>query len=314
MDMTWIQATVLAGVLLHSAAAARSQTVRTVDFETGNYSQAINLEPCGDMRKPCDCGEGVSIRVVDREAGHPVRAGRYASYHRLTDCHERAEVVAGLAGYDREVWVGFSLFLPDNAQSREYGHIVMQFHDRYGGLAKKIPYCPGFKRGGPSLINVSAGEDGDVKLHIRYQEGACMKTTSIPFGKKTAMYGKWTDFVVHARFINSTEGFYRIWMYEAGTKPVGSDPGQPALAYEGSTYHQHDNGGPAVRTGPYTGNPGRAPDPEFVMYSDEVRIGAADRGVGFWDVAPRGTFTLARTDRKMSRGDTKAMEEKGSKL
>jgi hypothetical protein len=272
--------------------ASRNQEIKIVDFETGDYSQAINLEPCGDKRGSSDCAEGVSIKVVSRDSGHPVRAGQYASYHRLTDSHERAEVVAGLAGYDTEAWIGFSIYLPDTPQSREFGHILMQFHDRYGGLRNKPPYCPGFRRGGPSLINVDRGEDGNVKLHIRYQQDDCMKTRSIAFAKKTTMYGKWTDFVVHARFINSDRGFYKIWMYEAGTKAPGSNPGDPDLVYTGSTYHQYDNHGPAVRTGPYTGDPGRAPDPAFIMYSDEVRIGKASDGIHFWDVAPKGAFTV----------------------
>ena len=272
----------LLGVLL-LCRTGYGQLRSTVDLETGNFSQTIGLNPCGDTQGSCDCAEGVSIDVVNQNQGNPVRDGNYSAYHRLRDCHERAEVVHSTAGYNVDTWVGFSLFIPDNAQSRDYNGIIMQLHDRWGGLSPKPPICSG-RNSGPTTISVNSA--GEVYLHMRYQQGNCMAYRDFTLGRREDMYGKWTDFVINGRFINNANGFIKVWMYEAG-----ADPGEPDATYSGSTYHSKNNNGPAVRTGPYTGNPGRAPEPEFVMYSDEVRIGLSSQGNGFEQVAPSGGTT-----------------------
>lgn len=72
-------------------------------------------------------------------------------------------MVAGTQEYDGEAWFGFSLYLQDNVWSGELGPVIMQLHYRYGGLSDKPPYCFDFKLGGPSLINVSSGQDGKLR-------------------------------------------------------------------------------------------------------------------------------------------------------
>lgn len=264
-----------------------------VDFETGAYNQGCNpiAEACGDKDPGCDCGLNVSMKVVNKNNGHPARSGNHSSYHRLANCHERAEFVSQCSstmGYNEEVWAGWSVFIPSGTAFRidNTSTIITQFHDRWGSPPdnEKPPRCAG-ESGSPTSITLK--EDGKLYLKIRYEDQIqnCMNTKEFVIGSYAQMAGKWTDFVVKARFTNdASRGFFRIWAYEAGTTPVLKKD------YRGSTYWKKNdgttNGGPAFRMGMYRGDPGKVPGDPVVLYTDEYRSGKASTGVDFNDVAP----------------------------
>ena len=264
-----------------------SQTLkRTADFETGDFSQIYRVnrsDACGDTDGPCDCGVNISVRVVSKSDGHPVRSGSHSVYHRLINCHERAEMMVDRFPMNKALWAGWSLYVPK--KYTDHYTILSQFHDTAGQN-----WCPGAGRGGPTALSMhNQGEKLNFKIRYKDLDGNCNRQFNTIVYDVDNMVGKWTDVVVHARLAEDNSGFMRLWIYEAGTIP----PAQPTyeLLDHSTTGSDH---GAAWRIGIYRGNPGHVTGyPEIVIYSDEARWGLVSEGIDFGHVAPDGVSPYA---------------------
>jgi hypothetical protein len=99
------------------------------------------------------------------------------------------------------------------------------------------------------------------------------------------MRGQWTDFVMNANFsCDESTGFLKIWI-----KPQNETWSEmPLVNYQGSTFPDkgEPSAGPNYRTGLYFGNPGKVDGNTMVIYTDEMKAGKEEDGVGFENVAP----------------------------
>lgn len=257
-----------------------------IDFETGDLSQG-RIEDCGDTEGDCDCGVGTSLVITPSNEG-PVRAGNYALKTRVVDCHERAEMkINGTLAGNTEWWIGWSLYIPFDYDVSQ-GGIITQFHDILGGGGSNNNPCPDYQRGGPSLFQFNRST-GKLAFSMRHQRNSCddclTRTTFDNLQDINDMRGKWTDFVVNANFsCDNEKGFFKLWIRQQEE----SWPDKPVLDYKGSSFPNKGNNaaGPNFRTGLYFGNPGKVGGRTMVIYTDEMKAGRADQGVGFMDVAP----------------------------
>ena len=189
----------------------------------------------------------------------PVRAGRWSGRFELrkgdpvVSASIRAELRAEIEPYGAERWYAFSIFLDtwDRDRSQE---IVTQWHHFSNS-------------GSPPLAIVT--HEGQWEISLMDWESPTNETTDTPVGAYRT--GRWTDWVVHAKWSAGADGLLEIW--RDGKKVPGFSPKVGRNAYEQL--------GNYMKIGIYkwdwkqrpAGRPQKPTDTtRRVMYHDEVRI------------------------------------------
>jgi hypothetical protein len=242
----------LAAALITATIAARAETtlLKVADFETGDLSQLGTQKAQGD-----------SLSIVTS----PVRAGKYAAKTllRATDPEvnggQRAEFSDGRKltpiAMEKDYWYGLSIFVPEDFVGPTKSNAVLfQWHTQQGGPS---PVLAIRVQGGEWLINGNATEKRRTLARL-------------PLVK-----GRWTDWVVHARWSAKEDGFWTIW--KDGTEVVN----------ERDIVTQYPEAlGPYAKFGQYH-SVGEVP--QNVVYFDEYRVAGPDGS--FAQVSPPGSPT-----------------------
>ena len=276
----------LTPILIPYAASANLVWTNTFDDELyDNTYRQFQSHQCSSDPDYID-------RSLFKFVSAPVRAGRRAMQHHLRNCDERSEIGVphGVLKKDKEYWLGWSYFVPDNFLQPVSGEpdrsIVQQmlyqasFIDQRNGTT--LFECNGrAKRQGISITKGVPGSymtiapSGDAYNYTiafyRGQDSAgrylfgC-KSFSLPL-----QLDRWSDFVMNVRPSSDPEqGFVRIWLN--GTLYVDE---RVALIRPGV------NAMGAWKIGVYVGDPGHG---ERLIYTDELRVGNADSS--FAEVSP----------------------------
>jgi hypothetical protein len=167
-------------------AQAQSPLLRVADFETGDLSQLRTQKARED-----------SLTIVTS----PVRAGQYAARTllRATDPEvnggQRAEFSDSAKitriEMEKDYWYGLSIFIPEDFAAPAKGDAVLfQWHTQQGGPS-------------PVLAIRVRGADWFITGNATEKRRALAR---IPFEK-----GRWTDWVIHARWSAKADGFWTIW-------------------------------------------------------------------------------------------------------
>lgn len=230
------------------ACAAHAQILKVADFETGDLKQL------GTQKAQDD-----SLTIVTS----PVRAGKHAAKTllRATDPEvnggQRAEFSDGKRltpiEMEKDYWYGLSIFVPEDFRGpTESNAVLFQWHTQQGG---------------PSPV---------LAIRVRGEEWLL---TGNPPGKKRTLAklplvkGRWTDWVVHARWSAKADGFLTIW--KDGVEIVN----------ERNIVTQYpEELGPYAKFGQYHSVDKEIP--QNVVYFDEYRV--AGPGGSYEQVAPPG--------------------------
>lgn len=200
----------------------------------------------------------------------PVRSGNKAARFELRKGTERSEVRQKRAKTNGEYWYGWSVLIPNDFVSDPSFDIISQFHDYQGSnngwWGKAHRHLPLYFK----------TQNGNWYVRGTYQQYPNQKITQT-FVKNIGTYtkGKWTDFVVHAKWSYKSDGFIRVWK-----------DGQLVFSKNGSVYYNLPQG-PYLKVGIYKGDPdwpGSNNISDRVVYFDEIRIGG--ESAKYEDVAP----------------------------
>ncbi len=215
-----------------------SALLKVVDFETGELPQ-LGLQKAQDD----------SLSIVTT----PVRAGKYAAKTLLrvsdpeVNSGQRAEFSDGKKTtkieMEKDYWYGLSIFVPEEFTAPVKSNAVLfQWHTQQGGPS---PVLSIRVQGNEWLINGNATEKRRTLARL-------------PLVK-----GKWTDWVVHARWSAKEDGFWTIW--KDGTEIVN----------ERNIITQYpEELGPYAKFGQYHSVDEKAP--QNVIFFDEYRVAGPD--------------------------------------
>jgi len=171
-------------VFLALFSSLHADLLTVADFETGDLSQMR-------MQK----GSEDSIVLVN----DPVRAGKHAAKTLLRKSDPivskglRAEFSDNRTKIlmDQNYWYGLSLFLPkDFAAPKEKDAVLFQWHTQQGG---------------PSPV-LAIRVRGDEWVITSNGDGKRRTLKRVPMEK-----GRWTDWVVHAKWASTPTGYWSIW-------------------------------------------------------------------------------------------------------
>lgn len=230
------------------ACAQETHLLKVCDFETGDLSQ-LGLQKAQDD----------SITLVTS----PVRAGKFAAKTLLrasdpeVNGGQRTEFSDGKRltkiEMEKDYWYGLSIFVPEEFQAPTKSNAVLfQWHTQQGGPS---PVLSIRVQGGEWLLNGNATEKRRALARL-------------PLVK-----GRWTDWVVHARWSAKADGFWTIW--KDGVEVVN----------EKDIITQYpEELGPYAKFGQYHSVDEKTP--QNVVFFDEYRV--AGPGGSYELVAPPG--------------------------
>jgi hypothetical protein len=155
-----------------------------------------------------------------RSAQITVREGDVAQLGDSGRANERAELDSGKWPLlDREVWCGFSFFVPADFPIVEARLVLAQW--KQSGL-----------EGSPIVAQRFQGGRHYVTIRDLTTRGSWRKTIELP----PIAPERWTDMVYHLRFASDPSGLVEIWL---DGERVASVPGETASPEgEGSFYHK----------------------------------------------------------------------------
>ncbi|GEP43756.1 polysaccharide lyase [Brevifollis gellanilyticus] len=229
-----------------SAAADEAPLLKVIDFEAGELPQ-LGLQKAQDD----------SLSIVTS----PVRAGKYAAKTLLrasdpeVNSGQRAEFSDGKKTtkieMEKDYWYGLSIFVPEEFTAPVKSNAVLfQWHTQQGGPS---PVLSIRVQGNEWLINGNATEKRRTLARL-------------PLVK-----GKWTDWVVHARWSAKADGFWTIW--KDGVE----------LVNERNIITQYpEELGPYAKFGQYHSVDDKTP--QNIVFFDEYRV--AGPGGSFEAVSP----------------------------
>jgi hypothetical protein len=238
------------------AASPNDGLLAHADFESGDLSQLKRQQAADD-----------SITLVTT----PVRAGKFAArtLSRATDRKvsngQRAEFSDRNTPIEmnKDYWYGLSTFVPEDfVAPQKQDAVLFQWHTQQGG---------------PSPV-----------LSIRVQGGDWLIVSSATakrraLGKRPLVKGRWTDWVIHAKWAADATGFWTIW--KDGVEVVS----------ETNVVTQYpEKLGPYAKFGQYHSVQETT---QNVVYVDEYRV--AGPGGSYETVAPPRTVPIG-----MSSGET----------
>jgi hypothetical protein len=176
----------LAFIGLTAIAQGQTPLLRVADFETGDLSQLRTQKAQED-----------SLTIVTS----PVRAGQYAARTLLrasdpeVNGGQRAEFSDSgkitRIEMEKDYWYGLSIFIPEDfAAPTKSNAVLFQWHTQQGGPSPVLAIRAG---SGDWIITGNATEKRRILARL-------------PFEK-----GRWTDWVIHARWSAEAKGFWTIW-------------------------------------------------------------------------------------------------------
>ncbi len=176
-----------------------------------------------------------------------------------------------------ERWYGFSIYLPKNWVNDSNGIIVTQWHQQDSEAAQfqGTPPLAIMTKVGKWCINTRQSWDNTVSGEADVRP---LHTAGSPDGSYAPDLGKWTDWVVYAKWSAGADGELKIWKN-----------GQPLLLDDRARGQNKFDDGKSnyFKIGLYkwTWPETASQKPDRVMYHDEVRIaaGSADH---YKDVSP----------------------------
>jgi hypothetical protein len=235
--------TVGAGAFL-TALAFNSAGVSALDEEHDFDGGQVTLNCSGNCPK-------VSTKYV--------RAGKYSIESTISDSSsniKRTEAVipgtAKFMDYDRDYWIGFSVYLPAGWQVPNDMELLAQIHrSTTGGGQPPVALYTG--SGDWKLTSQSWGGKKDWFLNSVYED-----------------VGRWTDFVIHFKPSDGSNGILEVWK-DGGLVAQRLGPNTP-----------RDSKGPYFKLGIYKG---KYSAPSKTVYHDEFRV-ASGPSASYEDVAP----------------------------
>ena len=229
---------------------------RTLDYDFDFESGQFNL----------NCSGNCPV-ISDKYA----RSGRYAMASTISDDSanvRRTEAVipgrAKLMEYDRDYWIGFSLYLHEGWTAPNGMEILAQIHRKPdpGEVHTQPPFALYSGSGYWKVTSQGWGDKQDWILNCLYDD-----------------VGRWVDFVVHYRPSYTSTGILQVWKDSA----LVADRRGPTTA--------EDKLGPYFKLGIYKG---RYKAPEKTVYHDNFRV-ASGPEAGYADVASSETSPESAT-------------------
>ncbi len=204
------------------------------------------------------------------EVSSPTRAGKTAFKHWVSQCGERSELAMARTEIGGTYWYGWSMFIPADYDHREHYTIVMQLATWPSPRNGEFP-CSG--NGHKISITDSGNLRYDLQRAGKTQDSVCEK-----FQLGDLVKGKWTDFVMHAKWTGDEDGFLKLWMR------IGKEKYEHKIDHKGRTWWNDEDKGPYFKMGAYMGDPKWGGPESRTVYTDEYRLG--DTEADFDDVAP----------------------------
>ncbi|WP_442510796.1 polysaccharide lyase [Novipirellula sp. SH528] len=235
-------------IAVEASAYAQTSLLTVADFETNDLSQLGTQQAQGDslsvVTSPVRAGK-YAVRTLLRASDPKVHRGQRAEF---TDDRRRTKIEM-----EKDYWYGLSVFIPgDFAAPTKTDAVIFQWHTQQGG---------------PSPVLAIRVQSGEWKITSDATEKR-RTLAKLPFEK-----GRWTDWVVHARWSAEAKGFWTIW--KDGIEVVN----------ESGIITQYPEAlGPYAKFGQY-----HSVDevPQNIVYFDEYRVAGPN---GSYDVvAPPGT-------------------------
>lgn len=200
----------------------------------------------------------------------PVRSGQRALKTQITNCDERAEIVARTQfARDKTYWLGWSMYVPENYFKPGDSNAAFTIVQQLVHFAPAWDYPNSFrlKCGNPphSVMILNRTPTNDylsyrVTYPVEFQHGVTTldcQTYAIPLTKN-----QWQDFVMQVRLSESQTGFLKLWMNDT-----------LYIDYQGPLLTQDRRFGPGdIKFGVYVGDPNRG---ERTVYFDDLKIGDA---------------------------------------
>lgn len=201
----------------------------------------------------------------------PVRSGRKAARFELHKGTERSEIRQNRVKTNGEYWYGWSVLIPDDFRRDPSYDIIGQFHDYQGSNNGWWGNAP---RHLPLYFFL---QNDDWYLRGTHQKYPNQKMTDTFIKNLGAVNkGKWTDFVVNAKWSYKSDGFIKVWQ-----------DGKLVFHKTGSVYYNLPSG-PYLKIGIYKGDPdwpGYKNISKRVVYFDEIRVG--NQRSRYKDIVPR---------------------------
>jgi hypothetical protein len=211
----------------------------------------------------------VSEHHNKRSIASPVRSGKVAYKHEVTNSGERDEYEFRKTDIGGTYWYGFSYYFTESITKSSGFTIINQIGAYPSNRANGSFPCGGIG----SKMSV---RDGSIMFDFQYSGGGNnRKCTRHKLASVEGLENKWTDFVMHAKWTGDEDGFLKIWMRAEGS------PWEVKLDYKGRTFWNNEGNGPFFKLGIYLGNPGNG---YRLMYTDEYRHG--DATSSFEEVEP----------------------------
>lgn len=216
-------------------------------------------------------------QLVDK----PVRGGKFAFKHALSEPTARAEIATMPTALGGTYWYGWSLQLPENFEPGGRTTIVMQ-------LTSPAPRTTRNLECNDSGSFLCIDNRGRLVFHLQHAadeggQSACAEFVIADDVAKTR--GRWIDFVMHAKWTGDKNGFVEVW-----AKQHDNNFFQRAV-YNGRTWWNDEAGGPIFKMGAQLGATASGGTTDVTVYTDEFRLG--DSTSNFNEVAPPGDKAFA---------------------
>jgi hypothetical protein len=218
----------------------------------------------------------------------PVRGGMAAVRSFLpSPADYRAELELRKIEYGATSWMGWSVRAERAGGGIIFGQLAT-YPEKEGRLTDRCGEVDGklqsLYTGGNGHKLSFETRNGEVVIeYILRHKGALADVACeiYTLGTLDEARGRWVDFVLHAKWTGTPEGFLRLWMKVEGR------PWTLKVDYKGATWWDDEGSGPYFKMGAYTG-PKAAPALFPVeIFTDEYRQG--NERARFSDVSPDGT-------------------------
>ncbi len=230
--------------------------------------------------------EGIEPEIVDS----PVRTGNNAvkiraqanwnghtNYSRTEILGKRNDTKSFVTFFypGKEYWIGFSIYLSDDWETDNTSkEVVFQLHGNGGGGQYQIP---------PFALIV----DGDDWYWGISSDVDPTPDEADEFGRVALTKGEWVDFVIHAKFSYSYDGygFYEIWKNDTSL-----------FTRNGPNCYNDERKIRGPQTGIYKwdwSQSGEYDVSQRIMYLDAIKVGGENSS--YADVAPSGDTTIIST-------------------
>jgi hypothetical protein len=248
----WLAARIL--VLLAAIVPSAAAQAEIIESVTEEISSARGRE--ADRSKGGPAHNQLTTTIS------PVRAGKAAFKHWVSDRGERSELAMRRTEIGGTYWYGWSMFLPDDFDHRGSDTIVMQLASWPTPRNGRFPHSAN----GPYL---EIQPDGRLIMHLQHagDDRDMVCDDFVVAEEVSKLRGDWIDFVMHAKWTGEKSGHFQLWMR------WGKEKYEKKVDYTGRTWWNDEGAGPYFKMGAYMGEPGWKGPKSRTVYSDEYRLG-----------------------------------------